>query len=96
MKFYDFVLHLLQTVWKNIETERNTGMSKLMRFLWDTRYIVPSPEIIEKRKVIAPSPEIMGKIAPSWNNGKIDQFNPNVNPNLESQDDSQYERNKRQ
>ena len=41
MKFYDFVLRLLQTVWKiekNIEKERNTGMSKLMRFLWDTRY----------------------------------------------------------
>ena len=38
MKFYDFVLHLIQTVWKNIEKERNAGISKLMRFLWDTRY----------------------------------------------------------
>ena len=33
MKFYGFVLHLLQTVWKNIEKERNAGMSKLMCFL---------------------------------------------------------------
>ena len=40
MKFYDFVLHLLQTVSKNIEKERNDGMSKLMRFLWDIRYMV--------------------------------------------------------
>ena len=32
MKFYDFPLNLLQTIWKNIEKERNTGMSKLMRF----------------------------------------------------------------
>ena len=31
-KFYDFVFHLLQTVWKNIEKEKNTGMSKLMGF----------------------------------------------------------------
>ena len=38
MKFYDFVLHLLKTVWKNIEKERNAGISMLMRFLWDTRY----------------------------------------------------------
>ena len=40
MKFYDFIVHLLQTVWKNIEKERNTGMSKLMHFLWDTRYLL--------------------------------------------------------
>ena len=39
MKFYDFVLHLLQIIWKNIEKERNADISKLMRFLWDTRYI---------------------------------------------------------
>ena len=38
IKFNDFVLHLLQTVWKNIDEERYAGMSKLMRFLWDTRY----------------------------------------------------------